>query len=623
MTNKLTSNNIFLLGLIAVLVVCAYSFVLHNEFKTMDDTHSIVANRDIRSFANIPRVFTSSFFGADSYYRPLVTLSFMAEYHYFGLNAVGYYLDNILLHILNAFAVFFLVRAVSREDLPAFFASLLFAIHPVQWEAVSNIPGRAILLCALFYLLTANLFVRSVFRDAPGPMPGRKRFYVASLFSYLTALLCKESALILPVILLVYQALVIRPRIMKGEKGVSWVLPVIPFFALAGAYSVYRRLIGVTHFYFWEGWRQALLGFSTFLRGLVTYLRLIILPVDLQFDRATPLFLRFDDPALIATLLFFAAGAVALICLRKKFSASGVFFGFWFFLGLGPVSQILFTIGVQPGYISSAEHFLYIPSVGLFSVLALAGCALARANSRRAFVSSGVFKTGVAGLFIYFFALTVTNNIYSGSEIAMLRRTVELNPRNVRVRYNLAVAYVHKRMFAEAEQEFREVLKISPGMIKAQIALGKSLVDQGKYWDGVRAYEAVPDAREHSAVLANNLKVTLEFMSRRFASRLEQDPDNPDLLYTLGVVDSKLGRLDKAKELYIRALNLRPGLAEAWFNLGSLQLATGEPEAAGHSLRQFLALSGSDPELTKVARSALRKIQQDLKDIPRQGGYNK
>jgi len=612
-TAKLFKNNIFLLLTIAVLVLCAYSFVLHNDFKTMDDQHSIVANQDIRSFSNIPKIFTSSFFGGDSYYRPLVTLSFMMEYYAYGLNAVGYYLDNIFLHILIAFVVFFLVKSITQDSHLGFFASLLFAIHPVQWEAVSNIPGRAILLCALFYLLTLNFFVRAVSLS----VPQRKKYYAASLLAYIVALLCKESALILPAILLGYQAIVTRPKREEGERGFVWVLPVIPFFGLAFVYSMIRRAIGVTHFYFWEGWQESVLGFFTFLRGLITYLRLFILPVDLQFDRATALFTRFTDPSLILTVLFFLGGAFLLIRMRKSFSKEGVFFGFWFFIGLGPVSQILFTIGVQPGYISSAEHFVYLPSVGLFALAAVLVRRLQRANDNHKTISPLVFNAGLVGLIVYFFALTVTNNIYSGSEISMLKRTVELNPQNVRVRYNLAVAYINKRLFADAEQEFREVLKISPGMIKAQISLGKVLTDQGKYWEGVRVYEAIPEAEQHTELLSNNLKVTLEFMSRKYEARLARDSDNAALLYTLGVVDSKLGRVSKAKDLYLRALKNKPDLAEGWFNLGSLQMVAGELVPAARSFERFLAIPNQEPQLVDVARASLQKIRQDLKDSSR------
>ena len=90
---------------LAVSVTAAYSFMLHAPFRGMDDFTSIVENQDIRDFKNLPRIFTGSFFGDKSYYRPLVSFTYMLEYHAFGLNAFWYNLDNVLLHNVARYLV--------------------------------------------------------------------------------------------------------------------------------------------------------------------------------------------------------------------------------------------------------------------------------------------------------------------------------------------------------------------------------------------------------------------------------------------------------------------------------------------------------------------------------------
>lgn len=73
------------LFVLALLTLGVYSFSTSGSFKTLDDDYSIVRNENIRSFHNIPKVMTNAFFGGDSYYRPLVTISFMKEYHFSNL----------------------------------------------------------------------------------------------------------------------------------------------------------------------------------------------------------------------------------------------------------------------------------------------------------------------------------------------------------------------------------------------------------------------------------------------------------------------------------------------------------------------------------------------------------
>ena len=89
MINKMNKPQGAFICILIVLVLgfTAYSFVLEAPFKTMDDNSSIVNNSDIQDISNIKRIFTSSFFGDSHYYRPLVSLSYMLEYHFFGLNS--------------------------------------------------------------------------------------------------------------------------------------------------------------------------------------------------------------------------------------------------------------------------------------------------------------------------------------------------------------------------------------------------------------------------------------------------------------------------------------------------------------------------------------------------------
>ncbi len=490
--------------LTAALVLTAYSFMLQAPFRGMDDSVSIVQNSDIRSFHNIPKIFSSSFFGDRSYYRPLVSLSYAVEYHLFGLDAFFYNLDNVILHILNTFAVFALINRLLKDRAVAFWVSLLFAVHPVQWEAVANVSGRAILLNAFFVLIAFRLFIDFCDR-------GKILLLAGSLLSFTLAFFCKESAAILPIVLALYLAFFHR------EKIKLW-YSLAPFFLIVLGFILLRRQLGITELFGWGAWNALFFGFMTFAQGVITYLRLFIFPVDLYFDRSRMVFQNIYDPQLLATAVFWLAAVIALWRWRAKAGFKIIFFIFWFSVELAPVSQIVTSLGVQPGFISLAEHFLYVPSVAMFVLLVLAVEHLIHLNGTKKWCSPLIAKTALTGFFVFLFLTTIQQNIYASSELAMLRRSIEKQPFNSRVQYSLGMYYVNHGMFEVAERYFRQAIAMDPWNVRAQIAFGKALCDQGKYGEGIAVYESIQHPGSQEALLKENLRLSREIFRRAIAS---------------------------------------------------------------------------------------------------------
>lgn len=584
--------------LLCGLTLAVYSFGICDSFKTLDDQVSIVHNEDIRSFANAGKIMTSSFFGGDSYYRPLVTLSFMLEYRAFGLNAFYYYLVNILLHTANAMIVGGIVHYLFRSRGLALGVALLFAIHPIHWEAVSNIPGRAIILCAFFYLKAFYLFCLS---------SKRKFFYFLSLASFALALLCKESAGVLPLLLCSYQFFVNRK---PGERFPRYFLPVVPFFAVAAVYVLARKFLGMTHLFYWPSVNAAALGFLTFLRSVITDLRLLVWPMDLYFDRSAPLLTGFMSPGGIATVLFFLTAGTLFLKFRTRFSGKEIFFITWFAVELLPVSQILVTIGVQPGFISTAEHFLYTPSVGIFILAALAAQRAGKFLSEKKLLSPGGVRMLLAGIYGFFLLLTVQYNIYSSNEIAMFEQTLKLNPTNTRIRVSLALVYARLNRFDVAEDHFRRVLEIEPYNVRARIGLGKALCDQGKLWDGIVEYDKVIVAGEEARLLETNRRLTYQALLRNYDELLRREPENAGAYHSVGVVHSRMGHPQEAIPWYLKAVSLRPDMKDALFNLASSLAAVGETARAIETLQRMLTLPGPGNELDRQAERELERLYQ-------------
>lgn len=483
---------------IALIVIALYSFMLHAPFRGMDDGPTIVDNPVIRDVRNVPQVLTGSFFQDRSYYRPLVTLSFMAEYHVFGLNAFWYNLDNVLLHIVNSLCVFILMLRLWNDRTTALWVCLLFAIHPVQWEAVSNVSGRSILLNTLFIVTAFILFIDFCKR-------GRMIFLLGSVVSFILALLCKESAAIFPVVILLY--LFFFPN--EGKR--PW-FAVVPFFLFLFGFILLRHQLGITQLFGWGSWDASLLGFLTFARGVITYLRLFFFPVDLYFDRSRMVFQDFSDPEISLTVFFWLAVFFGLWQYRRRVDARVMFLVFWFLMELAPVSQIVTSLGVQPGFISLAEHFLYMPSIAMLTLLVITGKHLWDLNRTKKIIAPQIAGLAVGGFVCFLSLTTIQQTVYASNELAMLRRSVLMQPFNSRVHYSLGMIYVHQGKFQAAEQYFRHATSIDPWNVRARISLGKSLCDQGRYEEGIAVYRSIHDAGSFEAILNKNLSLSLKIL---------------------------------------------------------------------------------------------------------------
>lgn len=599
---------------IILLGFTGYSFMFNAPFKTMDDQISIANNLDIRSFSNIGTIFQKGFFGDRSYYRPLVSLSFMVEYYFFELNPLFYNLTNVGMHLLTAAIVFFLIRRMLQDDNLAFFVSLLFAIHPVHWEAVSNIAGRSIVLCSFFFV-AAFLFyyLFSIHRK-------QWVYYILSVMFFVLAMLSKEAAAFFPLLVVSYELLFPRG---SQRITVSKALMVLPFFVVVAAYASVRYTLGMTEIFHWASFRDLVLGVMTFLRAMGTNLRICFLPVDLHFDRGRAFFKNFADVELGLTSLAYLAIIFFAIRMRKKITPPVLFFMSWVVVALLPVSQI-FPISIQPGYLSTAEHFLYPSSIGIFVLMALLFRWFYQQGVMLKLFSKKVFIGCVGGFYAFLFLVLVGQNIYASQEMTMCRQAVRHSPWNVRMRNSLGLAYAQKWLFPQAAECFRRSLEIDPENAIARISLGKALCDQGRFLEGIQEYDKVVNPNERlEKLLKNNIRLSYELLMKQYQKKLKQDPHNAQLHYSLAVAYSRTGKIHEAIEEYHRALDLNPSLKEALFNLAASYDALGRREEARAYYEKIIALGDKKDVMDSYAYGRLGTLYSESGDAKKSERYAK
>ena len=155
---------------------------------------------------------------SDTYYRPLVSLSFAVDAQYSCLRPMGYHLTNTVLHATTSTLLFALLCGLGLGRIPALFGALLFAVHPVHAASVAWIPGRNDILMAASGVGGSILLLR----DAQRPSLAAKTGHLVCL---LLALLSKETAFCLPLIwlILLWATDPPRPAAKRAWMWVGWI----------------------------------------------------------------------------------------------------------------------------------------------------------------------------------------------------------------------------------------------------------------------------------------------------------------------------------------------------------------------------------------------------------------
>ena len=170
MTNKATIlsekyHGIMVVLLLTAIVLALYWPVTGYEFIAMDDNMYVVGNPDIQkglSRQGISWAMTTLY---TTNWHPLTWLSLMADYELYELNAAGYHVNSLLLHILNTLLLFLVLRRMTGETWKCLTVAALFGVHPLNIESVAWIAERKNLLSTFFWFLTLFAYVRYVERE--------------------------------------------------------------------------------------------------------------------------------------------------------------------------------------------------------------------------------------------------------------------------------------------------------------------------------------------------------------------------------------------------------------------------------------------------------------------------
>lgn len=585
------------------LLVAFASFAVFANTLTMDfvsdDLYQIKDNTLIESLSNIPEIFTTEVWkgvkgggNITPYYRPLFTLSYAVDHLFWGKRPVGYHLTNVLLHLLVSVSVYVLSLKVLKSKAAALFSGLVFAVHPVHSEAVTWLAARNESLTALFML--ASLYLYILFRERQ-----KTGLLGISLALFFLALLSKEMAVTLPVLIFLYEAC-FRP----GDWTARLKWPIVYGLVLIPYFVIRSSVLEVST------WQDVPLSWRLLTSPgiLVKYVRLLVLPLDLKVYYDLPVESTLSEPrVLIAMVVLIAILASVILAGRRD---KRLLFGLlWIFIAVIPVSGIPTLIWPSP----MAERYLYIPSVGLAFAAGLGMTLLFDkvSRSRAAMLQGHVGKAGAGvkvlavSVIVLLFVLNFKHN-YSWKDQFSYAKMVVRDAPNVEAGHNdLGVEYVKQGRIDDAIKELELALRLNPDSSEALSNLSALYRRQKRFDEAIAMLKESLKIRPRNSSAWNNLGVAYTDMGRfeeavqAYSAVLSYETGFSEVHNNLGAVYTKQGRFDEAIKEFQIALKLEPRYAEAYYNLGLAYLNMGKSADAGREFRNALAIRPGYPEASE------------------------
>lgn len=590
---------------VAIFIAAAACYVntINNPF-VYDDLVYITGNKSIENPSNLKHLFTKKYFAVsgERSYRPVSTLMSFMEHSMGNGDPRAYRISSILIHSTTAVLAFLFIISVTGNPAVSFFAGLIYAVHPLQSEAVNASSFVEDPLSAMF--MFAALFAYARFRKNFSIL----KVVLTGLLSLL-AMLSKESAAVLPLIMFACEGTIGAASPQDRKKGNALILS---SFAALAIFLILRFGI-FTHpspaaAGRWPGGSPSSAYFITSL-SFLKYLKLFFMPSGFSIEQCinaagNAAFTK----VVFSNLLHLSFLAIAIVFRKRNRILS--FASVFYLVSLLPVSNII------PFGAYIAERYMYIPSFGLSLFLvctfiyqedsSTAESSRANTLSRIAFC---MFLICVAVLLAF---TTIERNRDWKSPLVLWQKAAETCPNSSKARSNYGRRLIEEGDYEKAIYQLYKAVKIDPAHYEAWSSLGVACMNYG---DMKCAGNALIKAFSHSPTDDVKYNMALYFLkTARFKKAISLLTDmlsiNPkwiDGRYMLGNAYLKTSDYEKAEEQFIEVLSENPDYISALGNLGVLYIETGRLDEAARMFEKVLKLEPSNA----TARKNMERISAE------------
>ena len=578
-------KNLFAFVSLFLLILITYSNTFDASWH-FDDENNILKNKPLHltelNIQNIKKTFFADWNGSGKLYRPVACFSFALNYYFGGTEVYGYHLINLIIHFLSSFFLFLFVyhtlnfpilkaRYGPNAYFIALFSAVLWAINPVQTQAVTYVVQRMASMAGMFSIMAMYFYLKGR-TSAPKSLRG-PHFFLCIVCSIL-AIGSKENAVMLPMVILIYDLFLIQGVTKKNIQRYSFFLLIVILISLVLALLIAGPSIFNPKSLI-SGYQNR--GFTlserllTEPRVILFYISLLLYPMPnrLCFEHDIPLSISLFTP--LSTILSIVAILLAL-CLTVRGARKWPFISFciiFFFLN-HLIEASVFPIEII------FEHRNYLPSMLFFApiaILLLKGIELF--SSRKA----------LQALLIIFLILvpigwghsTFVRNMAWKTDESLYLDCVEKYPDLARPHNNLGSVYGKKHLYQKAIDEYL-------------IALSKkndnNLVANAWIYHNLGSiYQKL--GKDEKAMF---------YYDQAFRFQPLFSPSH----INKGIILMKNDHYDKAESEFRKAIKGNKNLVLAYGNLGFLLIATGQTDEGIINLKKAVEKNPHSPEAIRM-----------------------
>jgi protein O-mannosyl-transferase len=562
----------------------AYLPAWRGGFIWDDDTH-ISENEVLRLARGLSDIWFQP--GATCQYYPLSFTVFWADYHLWGLNPLGYHLQNLLLHGLVAVMLWQVLKRL--EVRAAWLAGAIFALHPVNvmsvaWmtELKNTLSGALVLGAAWAYLRFAGLGVY----ETRTPAGKGWRYGLLALALFQLSMFAKTAVSFLPLTLL------LLAWWKRGRFAWRWMWPLPVMLGIAAGMGLLTLHVEHIHGAAGDDFRMGLLE-----RVLVSgrsfwfYLGKLFFPYPLTFiyerwQIDAGAWWQYAYPAAMAGLL----GGLWWWRGRAGKGPWAAMMHFYVATSLLVLIQVLYMMR----FTFVSDHWQYF---GCMSVMALAAAGMDTALD---FVMRGrrFVKWTVYGVLLSVLGVLTWRQCGMYRDVETLwRTTLDRNPDCWMAHSNLGDCFYKRGHIEEAMGHYRKAIQINPNYYEALSNVGLVLAGQGRWDEAIDNYRRALRVNPDFYKALNNLGLVLAAQGRwdeaieHYQRAIRINPNSHEVLNNLGAALATQGRLDEAIEYYRRAIQVKPDYDNALNNLGLALAAQGRFEEAIEHYRKAIQVN--------------------------------
>lgn len=557
---------------LVVLACLVYSNTLEVPFY-FDDCSNIERNPHIRLTKLTFKGVTEAGFKSLASNRPIANISFALNYYFDQYNVTGYHVINIIIHVTTGLLLYFFLKTTlslpshrskyNHHSSIAFFAALIWLVHPIQTQSVTYIVQRMNSMAAMFYILSFLLYVKGrLVKDNKKSL----LLFAACAFSGIIGSGCKEIVATLPLFIFLYEWYFFQDLSKAWLKHhLMYVVGILILFGLlAFVYMRSNPLEAILSSY-------ALLDF-TLTERVLTQFRVVIYYISLLvYPHPSRLVLLHDfkishsliDP--ITTLLSIGAiiSVVGLAFYIAKKERLISFCIIWFFGNLMMESSV---IGLGTIY----EHRTYLPSMFFFLPIII----LAYRHVKRDLLKAGVLSSTILLLCVWTYE---RNSIWS-EPIAFWNDVIRKNSHSAWAYNNLAESYIRKKAYSLALTNLKEAIRLNPNLAEAYNNLGLVYLNSNDTDAALRNFEMTLLINPKNSNAYNNmgmafcLKKSYTRGISLFKKAIHFKPSHLDANFNLARAYELTGQYHEAVEQYQISVYLNPYDICAYHNAGLIYM---------------------------------------------------